>query len=539
MSTPPPDDASNQDTEIDLLSENVAAKVDLDAAPAAEMQASASDDMFFSTMNELPPTKKAAEVVETENMDDIFRANTPKDIKLTDDEDDEPAFFGSAPSKNNSDMPSSPVPSKTASSINIKPMLSRESSTSPNLSPPGMSSFKNKLESASDEEEEDVDKDKFLTITISDPKKVGDGMGSYVEYTIHIRTNYPAFKSTEFTMKRRFSDFLSLYEKLKEKHLIHGYFLPPMPEKDMIGMARVKMSKEDTTPIDFIEKRRAAMERFLNRIAKHKQLKFDPDFRDFLEVADGITKTNNTSALSSAGMFKMFNNVKESVSKIAIKMEETDQWFEEKSHQIDVLHLQYKKMHSIVEMLYGYRKDLVISTRDFSKCTAILSNSEEQLSLSRALSQLGENYEKIEQLHLDQSNVDYFTFVELLKDYVCLYENIKEVFHQRVKCYVDWQRAEHTLKAKEEHRIKLETSKKLDKVPAAAAEIEEWTHKVEKSKEEFELISKSIKEEMKRFDVNRAKEFKVELTKYLQSLLANQEALVKIWEQYLPQVKAI
>jgi sorting nexin-1/2 len=344
---------------------------------------------------------------------------------------------------------------------------------------------------------------------------------------VFFKTNYPAFKSTEFTITRRFSDFLALYDKLKEKHLHAGHFLPPQPEKDMIGTARVKMSKEDTTPINFIEKRRAALERFLNRCGHHKSLKYDPDFRDFLEVPDGFSKSVNTSALSGAGVFKMFKSVSDSVTKIAIKIDETDAWFEEKTHQIDALHHQYKKMHSIVEMMHGWRKDLAHSTKDFSKSISILSNSEEQLSLSRALSHLGESYEKIEQHYLDQSNSDYFLFAELLKDYICLYDNIKEVFHQRVKIYSHWKKAEETLKAKEDYKVKLEATNKLDKVPAAAAEIRDWSIKVEKSKEDFENISKEIKEEMKRFDYNRSKEFKETLIKYLEKLLTNQEAVRK------------
>ncbi len=49
--------------------------------------------------------------------------------------------------------------------------------------------------------------------------------------------------------------------------------------------------------------------------------------------------------------------------------------------------------------------------------------------------------------------------------------------------------------------------------------------KVEKGKEDFEQISKTIKEEIKRFDLNRAKEFRNELTTFLQNLLANQETV--------------
>jgi sorting nexin-1/2 len=114
---------------------------------------------------------------------------------------------------------------------------------------------------------------------------------------------------------------------------------------------------------------------------------------------------------------------------------------------------------------------LATSAKDFSKTAAILANSEEQISLSRSLSQLGEIYEKVDQIYLDQSNADYFIFFELIKDYVSLFENIKEVFYQRIKSYSNWQRAEDSLKSKRESKIKLEASNKLDKIPTVAAEI--------------------------------------------------------------------
>lgn len=46
---------------------------------------------------------------------------------------------------------------------------------------------------------------------------------------------------------------------------------------------------------------------------------------------------------------------------------------------------------------------------------------------------------------------------------------------------------------------------------------------MEKGGQEFEQISKTIKEEMKVFDFNRVKEFKVKLVKYLENLLSSQE----------------
>ena len=102
-----------------------------------------------------------------------------------------------------------------------------------------------------------------------------------------------------------------------------------------------------------------------------------------------------------------------------------------------------------------------------------MASSEEQLNLSRALSQLGEIYEKIEQIYLDQSNADYFIFSELVKDYVCLFDNIKEILYQRTKLWSNWQKAEETLKSKKETKTKLEVANKQDKIPAALAEIKD------------------------------------------------------------------
>ena len=47
--------------------------------------------------------------------------------------------------------------------------------------------------------------------------------------------------------------------------------------------------------------------------------------------------------------------------------------------------------------------------------------------------------------------------------------------------------------------------------------------KVEKYSQEFEQISNTIKEEMKRFDFNRNKEIKAGMNKYLQTLLSSQQ----------------
>lgn len=50
----------------------------------------------------------------------------------------------------------------------------------------------------------------------------------------------------------------------------------------------------------------------------------------------------------------------------------------------------------------------------------MLGNSEDNTALSRALSQLAELEDKMEQLHQEQAASDFFIFEELLADYIRL-----------------------------------------------------------------------------------------------------------------------
>ena len=60
-------------------------------------------------------------------------------------------------------------------------------------------------------------------------------MSSYISYSIKTKTTMPDFKRPETTVRRRFSDFLGLHQRLSEKHIHKGRIVPPAPEKSMLG----------------------------------------------------------------------------------------------------------------------------------------------------------------------------------------------------------------------------------------------------------------------------------------------------------------
>ncbi|XP_047476347.1 sorting nexin-2-like isoform X3 [Penaeus chinensis] len=384
--------------------------------------------------------------------------------------------------------------------------------------------------------------DEFIEISISDPQKIGDGMSSYMAYKVTTKTNIAYFRKKHWSVTRRFSDFLGLHGKLVEKHLHSGRIIPPAPEKSAIGTTKIKLGSDksaDSGSSDFIERRRASLERYMNRTASHPTLRSDPDFREFIELDAELPRATQTSALSSAGVLRLFNRVGETVNKMTFKMDESDQWFEEKTQQIENLDAQLRKLHAAMEGLVAYRRELATSTASFAKSAAVLSSVEEHSALSRALHQLAESTERTHTIHHAQADADYYHLSETTKDYIHLIGAVKDVFHERVKTFQTWQHAQTMLAKKREAKAKAELAGRMDKVQQAQDEVAEWEAKVERSQEEFDRISRAIKKEMEQFDIVRVKDFKDMLVKYLEALMTSQQQIIKVWETFLPEARAI
>uniref|UniRef100_A0A8C0Y8S8 Sorting nexin-2 n=1 Tax=Cyprinus carpio carpio TaxID=630221 RepID=A0A8C0Y8S8_CYPCA len=367
----------------------------------------------------------------------------------------------------------------------------------------------------------------------------GDGMNAYMAYKVSTQTSLTMFRSKTFTVRRRFSDFLGLYEKLSEKHSQNGYIVPPPPEKSILGMTKVKVGKEDPSSAEFVERRRAALERFRSDSQMFICLFLTCRNISFAACIDTYVLSVSTQALSGAGFLKMLNKATDAVSKMTIKMNEQDVWFDEKIQDVENEEQHMRKLHVMVESLVNHRKELSGNTAVFAKSVAMLGSSEDNTALSRALSQLAEVEDRIEQLHQEQASNDFFTFSELLADYIRLLGAVKGCFDQRMKAWQRWQDAENMLQKKREAEAKLLWANKPDKLQQAKDEIAEWEAKVTQYEREFERISATVRKEVIRFDKEKARDFKRQIVKYLESLLNSQQQLIKYWEAFLPEAKAI
>ncbi|XP_043981398.1 sorting nexin-1a [Gambusia affinis] len=394
------------------------------------------------------------------------------------------------------------------------------------------------VEELEEEEEEELE-DKFdVYVSVKDPEKIGDGMNAYMAYKVSTQTSLPMFRNKTFTVRRRFSDFLGLYEKLSEKHGPSGLIVPPPPEKNLLGMTKMKVGKEDSSSADFLERRRGALERYLQRVVSHPMLLQDPDVREFLEKEE-LPRAVSTQALSGAGFLKMLNKASDAVSKMTIKMNESDVWFEEKLQEVESADQQFRKLHALVESLVVHRKELSLNTASFAKSAAMLGSAEDNTALSRALSQLAEVEDKMEQLHQDQAANDTFSFAEMIADFIRLLGAVRGTFDQRMKAWQRWQDAQAMLQKKRETEAKLLWANKPDKLQLAKEEIAEWEAKVTQYERDFDRVSATVRKEVVRFEKEKTKNFKRQIIVYLESLLQSQQQLIKYWEAFLPEAKAI
>jgi len=378
--------------------------------------------------------------------------------------------------------------------------------------------------------------EEYIQISVTSPHKVGDGIGSYMAYTIKTNTNLSYFKKRDPSVSRRFSDFLGLRDKLGEKYLQNGRIIPPAPDKSIVGMTKIKLAKEEDNAdqYTFVEKRRAALERYLNRTAQHPSLRVDPDFREFLELDAELPKSSQTSTLSSKNVMKMISKVGEKVVNYATRMEEGDQWFEEKTVMIDRLDDQLRKLLFATENLVFYRKGLTGQTYSVAKSLQALGATEENAKLSSAIDKLSEVFIKVEKVHDEQAKDDYFLLSEMVHDYIGLVGAVKDAFRERVKAWQAWQSLQEQLNKQREAKVKGELAGKMEKVNEMKAQIADTERQLDMAQENFEKISNTIKKEFAMFEARKSQDFKQTIVKYLEKMLKAQESLVAHWESIIP-----
>uniref|UniRef100_A0A668T4L3 PX domain-containing protein n=1 Tax=Oreochromis aureus TaxID=47969 RepID=A0A668T4L3_OREAU len=144
--------------------------------------------------------------------------------------------------------------------------------------PNSPSSMVNQYRLEDDDEGQEVANTKDIFVTVDHPESQVTAIETFVLYRVVTRTTRSDFDSSEYEVRRRYQDFVWLRSKLEEKHptlIVH-----PLPEK-FVMKGMVERFNDD-----FIETRRRALHRFLNKISEHPILSYSQHFQVFLTAQD-------------------------------------------------------------------------------------------------------------------------------------------------------------------------------------------------------------------------------------------------------------
>lgn len=336
------------------------------------------------------------------------------------------------------------------------------------------------------------------------------------------------FAAATLHVQRRFRDFLWLHERLLESY--PGVLVPPVPEKSLVG----KFAAQDSA---FVERRRAALEHFVCRVARHPLLRTTVELRYFLEY-DEIRESVTTVGLSSQPLMRMLHSLSEALASVTVKVNASeDEFFEDRSKRVQVLEEYLKatlrELSAVAECTEG-----------LASATGAVANSIMALSQTvRGHSQLADALSRFSsaqasssiRLH-DRASRDWTQLIDLIRDFLLLIRTVQDNLMHRRRLYSRWLTArQRLLKLRDEYaRLKPAMAPGAataanEKALLARADLQEARQELKELKRFFKQLSRTLRDELDYFFAEKTREFHVALLRHVDAIVSAQREVVEQW----------
>ncbi|KAF8809467.1 Vps5-domain-containing protein [Phlegmacium glaucopus] len=357
-------------------------------------------------------------------------------------------------------------------------------------------------------------------ITVDDPQKVGDPIRSFTMYTVHTRTTSPLFQKSAFSVLRRYSDFLWLYETLTINN--PGVVVPPVPEKNTFGRF------DD----QFVRQRRLALEKCIQKTANHPVLGKDSDMRMFLESDSFALDIKHRKAEIAHERGGIIASIGQTIT--GPRFYETDEWFDRQKIYLDSLESQLRGLVKAIELVAKHRSELAVTSGEFAQAVSDLSTADVGKQLSQSLAGLTDIQRKVQDLQSVQSEQDMTTLMATVDEYARLINSVRLAFSSRIRTFHAWKNSESDLlRTKQTHeKNRAQGRIPTDRLGYSLSQIAEAERRASESKLEYEQVSKLVKTEVARFEQERIEDFKDSLHAFLEGMISRQKELITTWEKY-------
>ncbi|EED79776.1 predicted protein, partial [Postia placenta Mad-698-R] len=359
-----------------------------------------------------------------------------------------------------------------------------------------------------------------FVITVDDPQKVGDPIRAYTMYTVHTKTTSPLYSKSSFSVLRRYSDFLWLYETLSQNN--PGVVVPPAPEKN-------PYRRFDE---NFVQQRRLALEKCIQKIANHPVLQKDPDLRMFLESDTFALDIKHRKAELAQEKGGLMATIGQSLA--GPRFYESDEarlpnyrydWFDRQKTYLDSLEAQLRGLVKAIDLVAKHRAEMSTATGEFAQTVTDLSTSDVGSQLVGSFSGLADVEQKAQELQSTQSHEDVATLMATVDEYARLINSVRLAFSSRIRMYHTWQSADgHLRRVKQTHETNRATGRlPSDQLSRSLSVVADAERRALEAKTEFDQVSRLVKVEVARFEQERIEDFKNSLEAFLEGMISRQK----------------
>ncbi|XP_030852263.1 sorting nexin-30 isoform X2 [Strongylocentrotus purpuratus] len=358
---------------------------------------------------------------------------------------------------------------------------------------------------------EDDDDARDLFIKVDDPMRHTGKMESFVSYRVTTKTTRSSFDNPEYSVRRRYQDFLWLRQKLAEVQPTH--LVPPLPEKQSMRLDRFAP--------EFLAARRRALHKFLERISEHPVLSFNENLQVFVTAKELTAHRRQSMSLMS----RMGSSLRTTTTAALLRNRSPE--FTVMGEYVQMLGEKLGSIERISLRILQESKDYVSELKTYSPAFRLWSNSETELTTP--LSKMADGVEICTQSIEDQNTYQETDFLPFVKEYSLYTESIKTVLKKRDQFQMEHELAVEELNKKKNEREQIH-SKRRQLIPKLQKEVEVFSDRAE-------CANADLKADMERWHHNRRKDMKDMLSGMAYQQIMSNTGILQAWEDVISSLR--
>ncbi|KAF9115673.1 intercellular trafficking and secretion [Mortierella sp. AM989] len=395
-----------------------------------------------------------------------------------------------------------------------------------------------------------------MEILVTDAHREKEGAtDSFISYQINTKTSMKGFSGPSIIVRRRFQDFAWLHNVLSRD--FPAAVLPPLPDKH-----RLRYVRGDRFNPEFIEKRRASLERFLKKIAVHPVLQRAECLRVFLDSRDWNSdlaqqnkKRQDEGRLDTIG---------DALLNAFAKIKKPDEKFVAMRDEVDKLEENLQGLERLEQRILKRQEELEVDYREFGGAVAGLGNLE--TGITEPLHRFAHTVASYATILNEQSTREDAEFLSELHECLAYCNSVKSVLKLRDQKQLDFEELSDYLQQQVAERQRLMSNgrlggsasiggffqqkmdeikgvdqerAKLDKIKRVEERIKDLQDAVEKSNDDSVLFSNETAKEFEIFQLQKTKDMRQCLLDYTAGRVEFFEKGKDLWDQIIPVLEAI